>query len=128
MTRDEFRETVFERDGHKCVCCPQPATAVHHILERKLFPDGGYLSSNGASLCADCHLKAETNLILPDEIREAAGISEIILPPGFDPSRRHCKWGNSMDEWGNVIEHGPLWDSEQYSKAMKLRFALSKRR
>lgn len=48
LTRDEFREGVFERDGHKCVVCGDDARDAHHIMERRLFADGGYYMENGA--------------------------------------------------------------------------------
>ena len=32
ISRDEFREGVFKRDGHKCVICGQPAKDAHHII------------------------------------------------------------------------------------------------
>jgi 5-methylcytosine-specific restriction endonuclease McrA len=44
LNRDEFREGVFERDNHKCVICGKPAVDAHHIMERRLFPDGGKFS------------------------------------------------------------------------------------
>ncbi len=31
----------------------------HHIADRNLMPNGGYVKSNGISLCHDCHVKAE---------------------------------------------------------------------
>jgi hypothetical protein len=52
LTRDNFRNSVFERDKHLCVICKEPAVDAHHILERRLFPDEGYYIDNGASLCA----------------------------------------------------------------------------
>ena len=51
LSRDEFREGVFERDGHKCVVCKEQGKDAHHILERRLFNDGGYYLDNGATLC-----------------------------------------------------------------------------
>jgi hypothetical protein len=32
---------------------------VHHIINRNLLSNGGYIKDNGISLCPDCHLKAE---------------------------------------------------------------------
>jgi len=58
LSRTEFREGVFERDKLKCVICGAPAVDAHHIIERRLFPDGGYYLDNGSSLCGDCHMKA----------------------------------------------------------------------
>lgn len=31
----------------------------HHITDRRLMPNGGYVKENGISLCEDCHKKAE---------------------------------------------------------------------
>jgi len=42
LTRDEFREAVFARDHHRCVICRNEGKDAHHILERRLFDDGGY--------------------------------------------------------------------------------------
>ena len=47
ITRDDFRQSVFERDSHRCVICGEPAKDAHHILERRLFPDGGYYKEFG---------------------------------------------------------------------------------
>lgn len=40
LTRDQFRESVFERDSHTCVICKNPSQDAHHIVERRLFSDG----------------------------------------------------------------------------------------
>ncbi len=63
--REEFRNAVFKRDGYKCrVCSNKPASNeigldAHHIIDRNLLPNGGYVKENGISLCAECHIKAE---------------------------------------------------------------------
>lgn len=51
---------MFERDNHKCkVCgCPDQLDA-HHITDRNLMPNGGYILENGISLCPNCHIEAE---------------------------------------------------------------------
>ena len=62
--RAAFRNAVFERDRHACVTCgaghteAEPLDA-HHITDRTLMPNGGYVASNGVSLCPSCHLMAE---------------------------------------------------------------------
>lgn len=94
LTRDDFRESVFKRDGSKCVMCKGIAQDAHHILERRLFPDGGYDIDNGVSLCGDCHIKAETTEISCEEIREKAKIKNIILPPHLYKDQKYDKWGN----------------------------------
>jgi 5-methylcytosine-specific restriction endonuclease McrA len=74
--REAFRDAVFRRDkylcqGADCVGKPTPrehdgptkVTAhtldAHHITDRTLMPNGGYVPENGISLCAACHQKAE---------------------------------------------------------------------
>ena len=80
LSRDEFRDAVFTRDKNRCVICGAPAVDAHHILDRRLFHDGGYYLDNGASLCSDHHLAAEMTTISCDDIRTACGIKTIILP------------------------------------------------
>ena len=80
LTRDEFRNSVFKRDGDKCVICKNPAADAHHIMERRLFDDGGYYLDNGASVCPECHLQCEMTLISPQQLREAIGIKSVVLP------------------------------------------------
>lgn len=98
LSRDEFRETVFKRDGYKCVMCNEKAVDCHHIFDRKLFENGGYFISNGASLCSEHHLEAENCDISVEEIRTAAGITNIILPPDLKPDVVYNKWGQEVDE------------------------------
>lgn len=71
--REIFRKIVFQRDKHTCVMCgfkPKSTDVVeqvlnaHHINDRHTFSDGGYIISNGITLCAgnnknNCHWKAE---------------------------------------------------------------------
>jgi 5-methylcytosine-specific restriction endonuclease McrA len=63
--RKQFRQQVLDRDGHKCRCCGvvppggDDALDAHHITDRTLIPNGGYVKENGISVCPDCHLKAE---------------------------------------------------------------------
>jgi len=64
--RDDFREAVFKRDGHRCKMCGAKASEkkldAHHITDRSEMPNGGYVKENGISLCDgenSCHMKAE---------------------------------------------------------------------
>lgn len=99
LDRKTFRETVLERDGGKCVVCKNSATSVHHIIDRKLFEDGGYYMNNGASLCDECHLKAENTLISCRELREKCKIEDIIYPDCL--IKHECII--DYDKWGNPI-------------------------
>lgn len=60
QVRENFRNAVFERDNYKCKVCGEEAKDAHHITDRSLMPNGGYVKDNGISLCHDCHMKAET--------------------------------------------------------------------
>jgi 5-methylcytosine-specific restriction endonuclease McrA len=62
--REKIRKDVFERDGYKCVICGKSDVKLdsHHITNRKLMPNGGYVKENGITLCDTwngCHFKAE---------------------------------------------------------------------
>jgi hypothetical protein len=118
LTRDEFRKGVFERDDHVCVICGSAAQDAHHIIERRLFEDGGYYIQNGASLCGGCHLKAENTTISPDEIREAAGIEKTVLPGHLYPDYQYDKWGNIVNPSGTRIK-GELFFDESVQKVLK---------
>ncbi len=83
ISRDEFREGTFKRDGFKCVICGSHAKDAHHIIERRLFADGGYYLGNGASLCEQHHIEAEQTTLTCDEIRLKAGIENVIIPEHF---------------------------------------------
>lgn len=93
LDRDTFKEQVFTRDKFKCVMCKDPAVDAHHLLDRSLWPDGGYYVDNGVALCSACHLKAEHSEILPHELRELAKIKTIILPSTFNEDILYDKWG-----------------------------------
>jgi 5-methylcytosine-specific restriction endonuclease McrA len=75
--RKRFRDSVFARDGYKCVVCGKQSSKeeaehdldAHHITPREDMPNGGYVKENGVSLCDPskrggkaahgCHYKAE---------------------------------------------------------------------
>lgn len=89
--RQQFRKSVLERDKQTCRVCGKSAKnttlEVHHITDRNEIPKGGYVLSNGISLCAGCHFRAEeyhvyegkkwTEGYHPDELYELIGSSKI---------------------------------------------------
>lgn len=99
LSREEFVACVFARDNQTCVVCGEPALDAHHLIERKLWEGenelGGYFLDNGVSLCADCHLKAESTEISVEELRNAAGIRNIILPEQLTTGE-YTKWGDAI--------------------------------
>ena len=67
VIRKNFRDACYKRDKYCCAMCgfksiPENAEKdldAHHITDRNLMPNGGYVKENGISLCAECHQKAE---------------------------------------------------------------------
>lgn len=133
LTRDEFRKKVFERDQHRCVICGAKAgdkhvkLDAHHIIERRLWTDGGYYLDNGATLCDNehesgmnigCHYEAETTEISVDEIRRAAGIEKIVIPEDMYHDHVYDKWGNVILENGKRTK-GPLFNDHSVQKVLK---------
>jgi len=65
--RENFRNAVFERDKYKCVKCPFQSSPekcrddldAHHVTDRSLILNQGYVAQNGITLCKECHEKAE---------------------------------------------------------------------
>jgi RNA ligase len=117
LTRDQFRESVFARDKQTCCVCSSPAQDAHHILERRLFPDGGYYLDNGASLCAEHHLQAERTTLSCSDIREKANITNVVLPPHLYRDQEYDKWGNPILPNGTRLK-GDLFFDESVQKAL----------
>lgn len=96
LSRTEYQEKVFERDSNKCVFCEKKAVDAHHILDRKLWIDGGYYLSNGASVCEEHHWECEKTTITVEKVREACSIKTPLLPEGFKNYKIYDKWGNEV--------------------------------
>lgn len=102
LSRDTFRNKVFERDNHTCIIpgCGKPAVDAHHIIERRLWQDaseyGGYFLCNGASLCEEHHIAAEKNFFPPQYLWQLLKISEPVRPKSFKPDVDYNKWGNEF--------------------------------
>lgn len=118
MTRDDFRNAVFERDGHKCVICQDTAKDAHHIMERRLFSDGGYYIDNGASLCERHHIEAEQTIISPQDLRDIIGILKPIIPEHLYADQEYDKWGNFVLPNGKRLK-GELFYDESVQKVLK---------
>jgi hypothetical protein len=96
LSREKFQELVFKRDGGKCAFCKNDAQDAHHIIDRKLWPDSGYYLNNGASVCLEHHILCEKTLISVEQVREACGIVDIIVPPHLNCDQPYDKWGNTI--------------------------------
>lgn len=111
MTREAFRQTCVERDGSECLIpwCDESVTddpdgpgEVHHIIERRLWDDGGYFADNGACVCNDHHRRAENNEIPPQAFWRWNSVDHPTLPETVS-SQDVNKWGEQLD--------GPSWSS-----------------
>ena len=118
LTREQFRDLSFKRDKFTCIFCSNTKISCHHIIERKLFPNGGYYLDNGASVCDEHHWACEKTEISIDDVRKACGITNIILPEGFDPTKIYDKWGNIILPNGKR-EPGHLFFEENVQKILK---------
>jgi 5-methylcytosine-specific restriction endonuclease McrA len=96
-TRKAFREAVFERDRYRCAVCGRAGQDrqgsnlhlkfhresspvdldAHHVTNRNLMPNGGYVKENGISLCPECHVSAEAEEdgFAPQNLYEIIGSS-----------------------------------------------------
>lgn len=117
LTRDQFRELVFDRDKHKCVICGKPGQDAHHIMERRLFTDYGYYLDNGATLCRQCHWRAEQTDISVRELLEVLQLGRCILPAHLYADQDYDKWGNPILDSGQRLP-GELFDDESVRKVL----------
>src|SRR5690606_22004173 len=117
LSRDGFRESVFGRDKQKCIFCERPPADAHHIIERRLWPDGGYYLENGASVCNEHHILCEQTRISVEEVREACGIRRIVVPPHLYADQSYDKWGNPVLPNGQRLK-GELFFDESVQKIL----------
>jgi hypothetical protein len=118
LTRTQFRNAVFARDKDRCVFCELPAVDAHHIIERRLFDDGGYYLNNGISVCETHHLDCERTIISVEDARRAAGIQKKVIPSHFYDDVVYDKWGNVCLENGKRAP-GELFRDESVQKILK---------
>jgi hypothetical protein len=118
LSRDEFKEAVFNRDSHRCVNCHAPAQDAHHIIDRALWGTSqGYYLNNGVSLCSPCHLLAEQTLLSCSQLRALAGMKYVIYPDHFFSDERYDKWGNIILPSGMRIK-GEMFGDENVQKIL----------
>lgn len=110
QTRSAFRTAVFERDGDRCVVCGagHPLDA-HHVTDRNLLPNGGYVKENGASLCDACHVKAE--------VFHSTGTAF----PGYSPEDLYAKIGSDFEKARKASERLELKGLENDGKLLQVR-------
>ncbi len=118
MDRETAKLLTFKRDNDKCVVCGNVAQDAHHLLERRLWPCGGYFIDNLVSLCGPCHIKAETTELSVEQLREFAGIKKVVVPPHLYPDQIYDKWGNPILP-NKTRMMGELFFDESVQKILK---------
>ena len=88
--RNNFRESVLKRDNNKCRKCEafDCKLDAHHICDRSIMPNGGYVVTNGITLCdkvGGCHMKAEAFYMVKE------------VEPGFTPDELYSLIGSSYE-------------------------------
>ncbi len=124
LSLEEFKAFVFKRDKGRCVLCSCATTGEFHIIDKSLWENGGYYLSNGVSLCEKHRLAAEMTLVSCSELREAANISEILLPDHFYIKERYDRWGNIIMPSGMRIK-GELFGQENVQRIIEQAGVLS---
>ena len=89
-----------------------------HIMDRKLFKDGGYYLNNAASVCSEHHFDCEYTRISVKSVYEACKIKNPILPEGFEKDLEYDKWGNIIVDQYKIIP-GPLFNDTAVQKIFK---------
>ena len=101
-------------NGKCCVPgCTCDAVDAHHIMDRKLWSDGGYYLQNGAALCARHHLQAERGEITPKQCYDYMTMARVgldnchltwIRPDKLDwltdKEFQYCVLHDIIDKWG----------------------------
>lgn len=118
LNREQFNALTFKRDKYKCVFCNCTKIVAHHIIDRKLFFDGGYYIDNAASVCDEHHWLVEKTDISVEDVRKACKITNIVVPEGFDSTKVYDKWCNVILPDGKR-EPGPLFFEENVQKILK---------
>ena len=87
LIRQNFRDECIRRDKNCKFCHSTTNLEVHHITDRTLFPNGGYVKENGITVCPSCHLECE--LFHQTDGRE--------WHEGKHPDELYCMIGSSLE-------------------------------
>ncbi|ERJ07454.1 RNA ligase protein [Halorhabdus tiamatea SARL4B] len=135
LARSNFRQRVFDRDRNQCLVpwCDDGADDAHHIIERDCWDHGGYIESNGASVCNKHHQAAERTEIPP----QAFWLWISLRQSGVDP-KTIATWDAAsadkplpnridtvhVDKWGDHFDTPPHDDLREHIKYPSTRHLL----
>jgi hypothetical protein len=113
-----FHDKVMQRDSCRCVICGRSAEGVIHLLDSRLWDDGSDQIGNGVTLCAHhCYAAIMTDITLED-LRIAAGITELSMPQQMYTSTRYDRWGNPLMPEGRRAR-GDLFGEPDVQECLK---------
>jgi len=132
--RKKFRETCFDRDNNECIVpwCTEEAVDAHHIAERELWKNGGYIPNNGVSVCEKHHRYAETNNIPPQSFWLWLSLNNSNINPQKFEQWDDAEWDITIpdscdtwqiNKWGDEFETPPwedLRDNIKYGSSRHL--------
>jgi hypothetical protein len=85
--RKDFNEICLKRDNNRCVFCTEDIDLdVHHITDRHDLPNGGYVLSNGITVCEHHHLMCEEHHATGHAVK------------GYHPDDLYKKIGSSYEQ------------------------------
>lgn len=90
--RERFNYVCRRRDKFKCKICDihesaVPGLEVHHITNRNLMPNGGYVLENGITVCPEHHVVLEAGMMSEQAQYQLIGSS---YEKALDASNRLC--------------------------------------
>jgi hypothetical protein len=128
-----WRKSVFERDGHKCLHCGNNKYLhAHHIEPYFRCPEKRYDVHNGQTLCRSCHTRhentgkkasIETRLkmresrlgyVVPEEVRKKISKSHKGMSPSQEIRDRISKKLIGNKAWNRGIKH-----TEEHKQALR---------
>ena len=114
LSRSEFRKRAKEQHS-SCIIpwCEKSIDDVHHILERDLWENGGYIQGNDAPVCNRHHRYAEENHIPPQAFWLWKSIEENAVKGlnwcNIDADNlKEIDWLSEFDKWDYLNESIPL--------------------
>lgn len=111
LTRKEFKDIGFNRTNGMCCIpgCKEKAVDAHHIMDRKLWKDGGYYLSNCAPVCEKHHIDCENGTYTPYQVMKFANIDigHLQKPDSFnwmtDDEYKEMFINEELDKFGNLV-------------------------
>ena len=108
LSRKDFKNLGLLRFNGMCCFpeCSEQAVDAHHIMDRKLWKNGGYYLSNCAPVCEKHHIECEKGRYTPYEVMQFAKIDiKYLQKPDLidwmdDDEYKQVFTSGLIDKWG----------------------------